>query len=614
MFILNLKSSTWVKINCALTSFVAILSMLMIIDKTKINHVAQDISSHDVNPCCGFPCQNGGVCFPTEKTFVCDCSDTGYFGKNCEKPTLGQLLKNMFGYQSTAITSGVTTSFPMMWRMINYFSLFRRMLNKNIYSLITDLGCVNFKWKSSFDFNLIDFYNNFLLCARSLPPTPKMCPTPMGFYGPKKLPDPNEVFERLFQRKSFQECPKGTNLLFATYLQHFVSQFDNHDKHDYWKTPMIDMSQIYGKKESIANCLRSFRGGKLKTKNYYKEDYPPFFNDCPQAPMIYPKKPFELISILLRSTVQRKKWALGNPHLNMTPMLFVFSTIWIREHNRVCKVLAIKHPQWRDEELYQTARLIITGEAIKITLTEIMKHITQSNIDLLYRPEFTTDLNMDYLGNVPKELSLMPMWHCMIPDRIRVGPTLYNSTDLLYSDNNIVFKNGIDNMIHAMSTTPAGETTFRNIGVDYKIPTIELIKQSRALKMQSYNNYRKRFGLNSKKTFEELTGDLHLAAILKELYVDVDGVELIVGLLTEQKGSGFASPSMIAMTGSWLIRGLLSHPINSPEWWKPATFGGNVGINIVKQATLKKLICLNLKTRCHNVHVDIKLPRRDDIN
>lgn len=54
-------------------------------------------------------------------------------------------------------------------------------------------------------------------------------------------------------------------------------------------------------------------------------------------------------------------WAIGNLALGVNPLLFVFSTIWLREHNRVCNILYRERPNATDEELYQTARLIITG-------------------------------------------------------------------------------------------------------------------------------------------------------------------------------------------------------------------------------------------------------------
>lgn len=35
-----------------------------------------------------------------------------------------------------------------------------------------------------------------------------------------------------------------------------------------------------------------------------------------------------------------------------------------REHNRVCDVLKKEHPEWNDDRLFETARLIITGMEI----------------------------------------------------------------------------------------------------------------------------------------------------------------------------------------------------------------------------------------------------------
>lgn len=38
------------------------------------------------NPCCSFPCQNRGVCMTTGVgSYMCDCENTGYYGKHCEK-------------------------------------------------------------------------------------------------------------------------------------------------------------------------------------------------------------------------------------------------------------------------------------------------------------------------------------------------------------------------------------------------------------------------------------------------------------------------------------------------------------------------------------------------
>lgn len=65
---------------------------------------------------------------------------------------------------------------------------------------------------------------------------------------------------------------------------------------------------------------------------------------------------------------------------------------------------------------------------------------------------------------------------------------------------------------------------------------------------------------------------------------------------------------MSVMNAVWLVRGLISHPINSPNWWKPSTFGGEIGMNIIETASLKKLICLNMKNKCFNMYIGFKTP------
>lgn len=53
--------------------------------------------------------------------------------------------------------------------------------------------------------------------------------------------------------------------------------------------------------------------------------------------------------------------------------------------------------------------------------------------------------------------------------------------------------------------------------------------------------------------------------------------------------------TVIELGGPFSVKGLMSAPICSPQYWKPSTFGGDVGFDIVKSATLEKLFCLNMK-------------------
>lgn len=55
------------------------------------------------------------------------------------------------------------------------------------------------------------------------------------------------------------------------------------------------------------------------------------------------------------------RFAVGHEAFGLVPGLMMYATIWLREHNRVCDVLKEVHPDWDDERLFQTTRLILTG-------------------------------------------------------------------------------------------------------------------------------------------------------------------------------------------------------------------------------------------------------------
>lgn len=61
----------------------------------------------------------------------------------------------------------------------------------------------------------------------------------------------------------------------------------------------------------------------------------------------------------------QNQMAVGQEVFGLLPGLMVISTIWLREHNRVCDLLKEEHPTWDDEQLFQTTRLILIGEHVR---------------------------------------------------------------------------------------------------------------------------------------------------------------------------------------------------------------------------------------------------------
>lgn len=93
------------------------------------------------------------------------------------------------------------------------------------------------------------------------------------------------------------------------------------------------------------------------------------------------------------------------------------------------------------------------------------------------------------------------------------------------------------------------------------------------------------------------TDNKEIVRDLEELYGDIDAVEFYPGLMVEQARQGaMLGEGIVEMGAPFSLKGLLGNPICSPEYWKPSTFGGKVGFDMVNSATLKKLVCLNAKS------------------
>lgn len=109
------------------------------------------------------------------------------------------------------------------------------------------------------------------------------------------------------------------------------------------------------------------------------------------------------------------------------------------------------------------------------------------------------------------------------------------------------------------------------------------------------------------QSFLELTGDAEMAAELEQLYGHIDALEFYPGMLLEKSDTSVTPFTMVNMGGPYAVKGMMANPISSPHYWKPSTFGGDVGFNIIKTTTIRQLFCRNMKTQeCG--HIGFKIP------
>ncbi|XP_043914220.1 prostaglandin G/H synthase 1 [Protopterus annectens] len=557
-----------------------------------------------INPCCYFPCEKKGICvrFGYDE-YECDCTGTGYYGKNCTIPEFWTKVR-LFYKPSPAFYHYVLTRFKWLWDIINHTFL-RDLLMKTVLTVRANLIPSPPTYNSDYGYISWEAYSNVSYYTRVLPPVPEDCPTPMGTKGKQELPDPQIIAERFLLRRKFIPDPRGTNLMFAFFAQHFTHQFfKTHGRMGRGFTRAlghgVDLGHIYGDSLQHQHALRLFQDGKMKYQIINGEIYPPTVNDA-AINMTYPPH-----------IPDEKRFAMGQEVFGLLPGLLMYATIWLREHNRVCDILKAEHPTWDDEQLFQTARLILIGETIKIVIEDYVQHLSGYYLKLRFDPELLFGVQFQYRNRIAVEFSHLYHWHPLMPDRFHIQGDTYNYQNFLFNSS-ILLDYGVEALVDSFSKQIAGQIGGgKNMNHNIlKVPVL-VIMESRLLRLQPFNEYRKRFGLKPYKSFQELTDDKEIAAGLQELYGDIDALEFYPGLMLEKpQPNGNFGESIVEIGSPFSLKGLMGNPICSPEYWKPSTFGGTIGFDIVKTASLQKLVCLNVK-KCPYVAFHIPKKQSSD--
>jgi hypothetical protein len=120
-------------------------------------------------------------------------------------------------------------------------------------------------------------------------------------------------------------------------------------------TTWMDLSALYGSSAQVAQALRAFRGGKLQTQEVN--------TTASHQPSSY--LPFNTMGVPTRTRPgmdPSRLFAGGDARTNEDWIVLAVHTLFLREHNRLCDMLSSKYPQWDDEQLYQTARVVLSAK------------------------------------------------------------------------------------------------------------------------------------------------------------------------------------------------------------------------------------------------------------
>lgn len=317
-----------------------------------------------------------------------------------------------------------------------------------------------------------------------------------------------------------------------------------------------DASQIYGHTQETIDKLRSHVDGKLMIGD----------------DGLLPCDPETGIDM----TGFNDNWWLG---------LALLHTLFVKEHNILCDRLKQEYPDWKDDDLFDHARLINAALMAKI-------HTVEWTPGILGHPALQIAMNANWWGmlgqNVkriwgrvsdseaisgimgsPTDHHTAPYYlteefvsvyrmHPLIPDDLAVYSI---ENDQLRLEKNffevsgkrtraLVEEVGMQDLFYSFGIAHPGAITLHNYprflqhlvrdnGEVFDLAAVDIIRD-RERGVPRYNRFRELIGRGKVKSFEEITSNPVWVKELREVYNnDLESVDLMVGMFAEDLPEGF---------------------------------------------------------------------------
>ncbi|XP_076315047.1 salivary peroxidase/catechol oxidase-like [Tachypleus tridentatus] len=370
-------------------------------------------------------------------------------------------------------------------------------------------------------------------------------------------------------------------------------------------TSFLDGSSVYGSTDEQASQLRTYKGGMLKSSIMGGREMLPMNKDKKSSCGNPEQHQYCFISGDSRT----------NEHVN----LMVMHAIWMREHNRIAKILQELSTNCSDEIIFQEARRIVTAEIQHITYNEYLplllgKDIIQKNNLTLVEDGYFSgyDDNVDASLNNNFAAAAFRFGHSQVREIVPLANKLYVKFD--------------ENPIHWTFFNPAtlyevgfdahvtGALQERSQSVDHYVnPELRnrLFQSkhgSHGLDLSAYSIQRGRdHGLPGYTSWRDVCNqsaidaweDLHdimsnrSIRLLKQLYRSVHDIDLIPGALSERHLPG----ALVGPTHACLIAEQFYRTRVGDRFWYEN--GGQSGsftegqLSEIRKVTLSRILCDN---------------------
>lgn len=329
-------------------------------------------------------------------------------------------------------------------------------------------------------------------------------------------------------------------------------------------TAYLDLSQVYGSTDAIADALRTFSGGQLKTSpgGLLPYDNSTYFT------------PAQLAVINMANDAQavptQDLFVTGDVRGNENIELTVLQTLFVRNHNLIASELQQEHPGWSDEQLYQEARKINIAEYQYITYTQYLPDLLgpnalpaytgyNPNVDAAIATEFSTvafrfghsmlsnniqrqnnsGQNVNVTGGAPIDLALDFFDPNLLTNTGAVDPlTGQGSTNI-----GAVLKGDADGDAQADDLLAINEVRnllFANGGLQDNGQDLIArdVERARDNGIGTYNQVRVAYGLPAVTSFSQITSNVAVQQELQQAYGSVDNIDPFEGGMAEDHVPG----------------------------------------------------------------------------
>ena len=448
--------------------------------------------------------------------------------------------------------------------------------------------------------------------GRHLPPVPAGAPCPAT--SPFGSPSAREAAS-LFERDGDMiACPKST-LLFAFFAQWFTDGFLRsarnvkpgvlRDTQRNESTHEIDLCQLYGLTPAATRQLMAGpddvdgvsgrpRRGLLKNQMIDGEEYPAFLCEHGTAKREFDRLLTPVGFADIAAPNKDRLFAIGSDVTNVGAL--ACNVLFLREHNRIARCLGDRNPRWDDARVFETTRNILTVLLLKIVVEDYVNHITPNRLAFRVAPDSFVHEPWKRPNRMAIEFNLLYRWHSLVPSSFDLNGREFGITQTL-SDTRLLTRAGLGSFMTAATSQPAGRIGLRNTDpllVEWaEVPSI---KQARAARLCSYNDYRRLCGLLPAAGFHHISSDGTTQEALYDKYKgNVEAVEFYVGLFAEDLVPNSILPELLlTMVAFDAFSQALNNPLLAPRIYNSEETFSSLGREIIDETkTLSDVVMRN---------------------